>query len=184
MQPILRREFCVWKTFSLRLMNRKKLLKTIDAALAHHRAGQIDEAAALYEQVCRAAPRLFDGWYLAGALAFHRGGRLAEAIDLLSRAQRLDPRSNECKLFLGMALADSGRYAEAEKPLAAALQKLEGYPEAWDNLAKVHEALGRPHEAAECLRRVLALQPQRADIRQRIDDLAMNGAVPEFRAAV
>lgn len=164
-------------------MNRKKLLKTLDAALAHHRAGQIDEAAGLYAQVCRAAPRLFDGWYLAGALAFHRGGHLEQAIDFLSRAHRIDPRSQECKLFLGMALADAGRHLEAEKPLASALQKLTGYPEAWENLANVHEALGRPAEAAECLRRVIALQPQRSEIQQRLDNLTAADTGAELRAA-
>jgi tetratricopeptide (TPR) repeat protein len=165
-------------------MNRKKIAQTLDRALAHHRAGEIDQAAALYIQVCRAAPRLFDGWYLAGALAFQRGGHLEQAIDYLSRAQRLDPRSNECKLFLGMALADAARYAEAEKPLTAALQKLEGYPEAWENLAGVYEALGRPAQAADCLHRVLALQPHRSEIRQRIDDLTNGIDDPELRAAV
>jgi tetratricopeptide (TPR) repeat protein len=165
-------------------MNRKKITQTLDRALAHHRAGEIDEAAALYLQVCRAAPRLFDGWYLAGALAFQRGGHLEQAIDYLSRAQRLDARSNECKLFLGMALADAGRYAEAEKPLAAAVQKLEGYPEAWENLADVYEALGRSAQAAECLRRVLTLQPHRSEIQQRLDDLANAAGEPELRAAV
>jgi Tfp pilus assembly protein PilF len=72
---------------------------------------------------------------------------------------------------------------EAEKPLTAALQKLAGYPEAWENLANVHEALGRPAEAVECLRRVLALQPQRADVQRRLDELLAAGTGPELRVA-
>jgi|GEM_PF-3162792 Putative Zn-dependent protease, contains TPR repeats len=155
-------------------MNRRKLQNTLDAALASHRAGQIEEAARLYAQVCHAAPRLFDGWYLAGALAFQRGGHLEEAIDYLTRALRLQPASVDCKLFLGMALADAGRYEEAEKPLRAALAKHKGFPEAWENLANVLCALGRPAaEAIECLRRSLALEPGRIELQQRIDELLM-----------
>lgn len=152
-------------------MNRKKILSAIEQALAQHRAGRIEEAARTYADVCRSAPRFFDAWYLAGALAFQRGGHLREAIDLLTRALRLKPDSAECKLFLGMALADAGRHAEAEKPLRSAVQKLPGFAEAWENLANVTGALGRPNEAIDCLRRALVLQPGRADIRQRLDAL-------------
>lgn len=152
-------------------MNQKKILNSIELALEHHRAGQIEEAARIYADVCRAAPRFFDAWYLAGALAFQRGGHLPEAVELLSRALRLKPNSAEAKLFLGMALADAGRFVEAEKWLKSATQKLPGFPEAWENLANAVCALGRPVEAIECLRRVLVLQPNRDDVRRRIDEL-------------
>ena len=160
-------------------MNRNKVLNLTDRALEAHKAGRIEEAAAIYKQVCQAAPRFFDAWYLAGALAFQRGGHLPEAVQLLSRALRLNPQSAECKLFLGMALVDSGRHAEAEKPLKAAVQKLPGYAEAWEGLANVACALGRPVEAVEHLRRVVAMLPDRADVRQRLDQLLAEIEAPE-----
>lgn len=165
-------------------MNRKKILNTIEQALAHHQAGRIDEAARTYAEVCRAAPRFFDAWYLAGALAFQRGGHLREAIELLTRALRLKPDSVECKLFLGMALADAGRHAEAEKPLRAAVQKLPGFAEAWENLANVVCALGRSDEAVGYMRRALVLQPGRADLRERLDALLAGREVPVAVAQV
>ena len=165
-------------------MNRNKVLSTIDRALEHHRAGRLDEAARTYADVCRAAPRFFDAWYLAGALAFQRGGHGREAIDLLTRALRLKPDSAECKLFLGMALADAGRHAEAEKPLRAAVQKLPGFAEAWENLANVACALGRTNEGIEHLRRALVLQPGRSDIRQRLDVLLAGRETAEAVARV
>lgn len=152
-------------------MNRNKVLNSIGLALEHHKAGRIEEAARTYAQVCRAAPHFFDAWYLAGALAFQRGGHLPQAIEFLSRALRLNPQSAECKLFLGMALVDAGRHAEAEKPLKAALQKLPAYAEAWESMANVACALGHPVEAVDCLRQVIALLPDRADVRQRLDIL-------------
>lgn len=152
-------------------MNRKKLAHLIDTALAHHRAGRLEEAAQLYAEVCQATPRFFDAWFLAGALAFHRGGHLEQAIEYLNRALRLDPGSAKCKLFLGMALADAGRFAEAEKPLAAAVQKLPTYPEAWENLAKIYAALGNTRGEAEALRRLLEFRPDNAEIRERLEIL-------------
>lgn len=136
---------------------RLDLERTLNTALALHKAGKSDEAACLYAQVRRAVPTLFDGWFLAGALAF-QVGRLDDAVTLLTRAERLSPDSAECQLFLGMALADLGRYAEAELPLRTALAKHPSFPEAWENLAKAMFSLGRPTEATVCLRRMLELQ--------------------------
>lgn len=153
-------------------MNRKTIQVSLNAALACHKAGKLEEAARMYAQVCRSAPSSFDAWYLAGALAFHRGGHLDQAIDYLTRALRLRPGSVDCQLFLGMALADEGRYAEAEKPLRTALMTHRSFPEAWESLANVFSALGRPTaDTVDCLRRALALAPNRMDLRQRIDEL-------------
>jgi len=169
-------------------MNQRKLQQTLELGLAHHQRGEAEEAARLYAQVRQAAPRLFDGWHLAGALAYQQG-RTAEAVELLSRARRLDPASAPCKLFLGMALADLGRFAEAESPLRSALQALPDHPEAWINLARTVQALGRPgREGVDCLRRAVALEPGRAEIHERLGELVaasdgLPAAEPHFRRA-
>jgi superkiller protein 3 len=135
-------------------MNRKTLHRTLDTALEYHHSGRLEEAARLYAQVCRSAPQLFDAWYLAGTLAVHRD-RPEEAVPLLTRAIRLSPGSTKCKLFLGMALADLGRFAEAERPLRDALAKHPDYPDAWDNLNKTMQALAESDETAS-LRKLLS----------------------------
>ncbi len=149
------------------LMNKKTLLRTLDSAVTAHKSGQHQEAERLYAQVRQGAPRLFDGWYLSGVLAVH-ADRPADAVPFLTQALQLDKGSAEGRLFLGMALADLGRYAEAVKPLRSALEKLPEHPEAWENLAKALAATGRPSEADECLRRVLAMQPHRSDVREKL----------------
>lgn len=149
------------------LMNKKTLLRTLDAAVTAHKSGQHQEAERLYAQVREGAPRLFDGWYLSGVLAVH-ADRPADAVPFLLHALQLDKSSAETRLFLGMALADLERYAEAVKPLRSALEKLPDHPAAWENLAKSLAATGRPAEADECLRRVLAMQPHRADVREKL----------------
>jgi predicted Zn-dependent protease len=126
-------------------MNKKTLTRTLDTALDHHKAGRHAEAEMLYARVRQAAPRLFDGWFLAGALALH-SDRQADALPLLTRALQIEPTSSKCRLFLGMALADVGRFEEAEKHLRAGLQKHPDHPEAWDNLAKCLTELGRHGE--------------------------------------
>lgn len=149
------------------LMNKKTLQRTLDAAVTAHKSGQHAEAERLYAQVRQGAPRLFDGWYLSGVLAVHED-RPADAVPFLTQALQLDKSSAETRLFLGMALADLGRFAEAVKPLRAALEKLPDHPEAWENLANSLAATGRPSEANECLRRVLAMQPHRVDVREKL----------------
>lgn len=149
------------------LMNKKTLQRTLDAAVTAHKSGQHQEAERLYALVREGAPRLFDGWYLSGVLAVH-ADRPADAVPFLTHALQIDKSSAETRLFLGMALADLQRYAEAVKPLRSALEKLPDHPAAWENLAKSLAATGRSAEADECLRRVLAMQPDRADVREKL----------------
>lgn len=141
-------------------MQHKQFARTLETALALQQSGDVEQARKLYTQIRRAAPRVFDCWYLSGALAFQTG-RLDEAIEFLTRARQIDPQHAGCKLFLGMALADAGRFVEAEKPLRAAVEKFPHKAEAWFNLARTLRALPRPEsEAAECERRAEALQGQ------------------------
>jgi tetratricopeptide (TPR) repeat protein len=166
-------------------MNHKQLERTLNEACRLHRAGQLAEAVALYAQARRAAPMVYDCWYLAGTLELHRDCP-AEAIPLLTRALQLargGPAAAQCRLFLGMAYADAGRPAEAVAPLRAALAKHPGYDEAWEALAGALLALGRQEEAADCLQGLLDLKPGRVDIRERLEELRAN-AVPTELAGV
>ncbi|HEY4300937.1 MAG TPA: tetratricopeptide repeat protein [Candidatus Didemnitutus sp.] len=169
-------------------MNQRKIQQAIESALALHQRGELDEAARLYAEVRHNAPNRFDAWHLAGALEFQRG-RLPEAVELLNRARRLDSQSVPCKLFLGMALADLGRFAEAEKPLQSALEKMPGHAEAWLNLARAHRALGRPAaDIVAALRRAAALEPDRAGTQEQLGEALAAGdglvaAEPHFRRA-
>lgn len=169
-------------------MNQRKIQNTVQTALALHQRGDLAEAARLYDEVCRNAPRLFDGWHLSGALAFQQG-RTTEAVERLQRARRIDPTSAPNKLFLGMALADLGQFAEAEKPLRAALEKFPEQGEGWLNLARCARALGRPAEdAIASLRRAIAVQPDRAATHEELGELlvateGLAAAEPHFRRA-
>jgi predicted O-linked N-acetylglucosamine transferase (SPINDLY family) len=166
-------------------MNRKQLQRTLEAAIEHQKGGRHAEAERLYAQTRRSAPNVFDPWYLSGTLALH-DGRLEDAVSFLTKALRLDGTAANAKLFLGMALADLKRYAEAEKPLRAALQKIPGYPDAWENMATTLRELGQPAEAAECLRKALELRPDRGETHLALGTLVATlqgvaAAEPHFR---
>jgi superkiller protein 3 len=156
-------------------MNRNQLQKVLETAIEHQKAGRHDEAEALYAQVRRDKPKLYDGWYLSGTLAFQRGGHLEQAVEYLSRARQLDRQAAECSLFLGMALADLGRYEDAIKPLQSALKKYPAKAEAWENLAKSLEGLSRKAEAIDAWEHALALQPTRGEWRERLEALRSRG---------
>lgn len=169
-------------------MNQKQRNFLLEEALALHKAFQHDEAERLYAQVRRECPRDFDAWFLSGAMAFQRGGHLEKAAELLEKARRLKPDSIECRMFLGMALADLGRHAEAEPHLSRALKKAPHQAEAWENLARCQQAAGNLTDAAASMERFVSLQPTNASAHEQLGELvaAAKGfpaAEPHFRNA-
>lgn len=170
-------------------MNQKQRNSLLDEALKLHREFQHAAAEKIYAKVRRECPRDFDAWFLSGAMAFQRGGHLEEAVRFLEKARRLKADSIECRLFLGMSLADLSRFAEAEPHLVQALKKVTTKPEAWENLALCQKALGRPFDAIESLRKSVALQPGSASAHELLGEMLAKvegfaKAEPSFRRAV
>ena len=169
-------------------MNHKQRTNLLEEALSLHQAHQHDEAERIYAKVRRERPKDFDAWYLSGAMAFQRGGHLEESVELLQKARKLNADSVECRMFLGMALADLGRHTEAEPHLVRALKKIPHMAEMWENLARCQRALGLPHEALESLGKFAQIQPTNATAHELLGELAavVNGfasAEPHFRKA-
>ena len=169
-------------------MNHKQRTHLLEEALSLHQSHQHDEAERIYSKVRRECPKDFDAWYLSGAMAFQRGGHLEEAVALLQKARKLNSDSVECRMFLGMALADLKRYTEAEPHLIRALKKSPHMAEIWENLARCQKAMGLPHAALESLEKFTALQPSNAHAHELLGELAavVNGfaaAEPHFRMA-
>ena len=162
-------------------MNHKQRTNLLEEALSLHKAHQHDEAERIYAKVRRDCPRDFDAWYLSGAMAFQRGGHLEEAVELLQKARKLNADSVECRMFLGMALADLGRHAEAEPHLVRALKKSPHMAEMWENLARCQRAMGLPQEALESLGKFAEIQPTNANARELLGELA--AVVNGFAAA-
>lgn len=135
-----------------------QLQRLIQDALAHHRAGRLEQAGQLYARVRTLMPNNFDAVQLSGVVELQLG-RPAEAAELLARAMKLDPRSAACAMRLGVALTSCGRAAEAERYSRLAVQLDPKFAEGWSNLATCLKTQDRLHEAIECHHRALTLKP-------------------------
>jgi Flp pilus assembly protein TadD len=74
----------------------------LQAALAHHQAGRLDEAEQLYRRVLAREPRHAAAFHLLGVTALQRG-RLETAVEQISAAIRLNATRAPFHCHLGEA---------------------------------------------------------------------------------
>jgi len=96
-----------------------------EQALAHHRGGRLDEAAALYRDVLDSEPAHFGALHLLGVIEAQRS-RYAEAARLIEHAIRVDPNVAAAHANLGNARHALGAFDAA---LASFEQALALQPE-------------------------------------------------------
>ncbi|HEY8747234.1 MAG TPA: tetratricopeptide repeat protein [Tepidisphaeraceae bacterium] len=131
-----------------------------DLAVAHHRAGRLGEAEALYRHVLTTARQAEVYNNLGGVLADQ--GRRQEAIDEYRRALSLDPRFAEASNNLGLMLLEMGQVPDAMGAFREALRLRPDFPEAQYNLGNAHKAIGETGPAIQSYRRCLAIRPDMA----------------------
>ncbi|MPY70171.1 MAG: tetratricopeptide repeat protein [Alphaproteobacteria bacterium] len=122
--------------------------RNLAAALDHHGAGRLDEAAALYERVIEAAPDHAAALHNLGVVRAQSGDPAA-AIALFERALAAKPDYPQAHLNLGSALRETGRLEEAAEALGRALALDPGLYPAHFARALALAALGRDEEAME-----------------------------------
>ncbi len=139
------------------------------AAINHHRAGRIDQAAAAYREGLRHAPRHADALHLLGVIEAQRG-RLDDAVPLLRQAALLSPNSAEISLNLANALLATGQANTALDAYRAALRLRPGFREAREGLlgalnriAAFLESENRGGETIPLWREAIALSPDTED---------------------
>jgi tetratricopeptide (TPR) repeat protein len=133
----------------------------LQTALAHHRAGRLGDAEALYCSLLVDDPRNADALNLLGVLADAKGDSERGA-DLIAQAiaVRDFPRFRN---NLGMVLGRLGRHQAALAAYAEALALWPAYPEALNNRGAALQALGRPEEAAASFRAAIGARPDYAE---------------------
>jgi len=131
-------------------------------AVAHHRAGRLEPARALYDQVLRAVPDHPAVLHKLGVLV-HEQGDPVRAVELIERAiaRRADDPAYHNNL--GNALRALGRPAQAEHAYRSALRLRADYAGALYNLGALLADSGRLEESNALLRRCLALSPRRVE---------------------
>jgi FkbM family methyltransferase len=136
-------------------------LPMLEQALAHHKAGRIGEAAALYEAVLTANPDEPDALHLLGVVRRDEQ-RLDEALALIERAAGLLPSQPLFQFNLGMLRRQIGLLPEAEVALREALALSPDSVEAHLELGLTLLDRRQLDEAEATLRAGLALAPEHA----------------------
>jgi predicted TPR repeat methyltransferase len=130
----------------------------LQAAIAHHRRGELDVAEAIYAELLRADPRRADALNFMGVLMVQRGER-ERALELLKKASTIAPREPGVWNNLGNALLSLGKLPEAEKAFRRSLA-LADSAEAWTNIARIQRRRQEWSRSEASARRALALAPR------------------------
>jgi protein O-GlcNAc transferase len=131
--------------------------QTLAAAMAHHRAGRLNDAERLYRLVCDHDPQNARVFHLLGVVAHQL--RRPDAASLVGRAVMLDPDFAEAHNDRGVILATQGSFAEALSCFERAVALNPGYNEARNNLGRGLRSLGRHEEALTQFELVLRSMP-------------------------
>jgi len=134
-------------------------LRTVRAGFAHHQAGRLRRAAALYRKALRKNPDDANALHLLGVIAY-QFGEVGTALRLIERALPELPEVPDVHLNYGNALREVGRLAEAGTSYRRALALNPDYGMAHNNLAA---ALNQQQELAAGLassERAIALIPE------------------------
>ncbi len=132
-----------------------------DAAIALHRAGDLEGAERGYRAALAADAAEPRATQMLGVLAFQTG-RPTLAVELLRRAAELAPDSAECHGNLGLVLAAAGHAVEAMAAYRRAVSIKPDFAEAHVNLGNGLRQAGDAAAAIEAYRRATAACPDLA----------------------
>ncbi len=143
---------------------------SLQTALAHHQAGRLAEAVAIYQRILEVSPDDVEALRWLGS-AVGQMGDICAAVSLLSRAHALAPDHVEVLL----SLATMQRAAQAYEPaLACYEQALALRPQSSVALygkGTTLQRMGRAQEAMAALRLAVALAPDHAQAHLNLADL-------------
>ena len=135
--------------------------------LAHHQAGRLNEAVAIYRRILDQLPKDPDALHYLGVALF-QGGATEQAIDHLRRAVKGKPWSGEAFNHLGCALLSDVRLEEAENAFQTACILAPFFAAPQFNRATVFAAQGRKDRAVKIFERACVLQPDNAAWRVKL----------------
>lgn len=162
--------------------------EAFETALAHHQAGRIAEAAALYQQVLQADPRHIDALHLLGVAA-HQSGHNEKAVQYISRAIALGGGDPVFHGNLGEAYQALGKLDEAARCYRQALRLDPSAPQAHLRLGDIHRVQGRFDSAELEYQEALRLRPAYADALEKLGVVLRErgdpaGAIAHFEQAL
>ncbi len=129
------------------------------SAIKLHRAGNVEQARQLYEQILQSDPRHSDVLYFLG-LVYRQTGQLAKAADYLRRAIEIDPTQAEYFGNLSEALHGLKQLPEAIDCCSEAARLAPQKFEAHGRLGDFLQEAGRLEEAIASYREAAKIQPR------------------------
>lgn len=139
-------------------MSQSPLDQMIEAAVAHHRAGNLHLAEPIYRQVLAADPNHPDALNLLGVLA-RQTGHAEASRDLIQRAINLRPDNVMYRCNLAEVLTSLGQLDDAITLLRPIVATHPNFFQAWINLATALSGKGFYAEATTASEKALSLQP-------------------------
>jgi len=134
---------------------------TIETGFDRLRAGRLQEAAAIANQLLSANPNHHGALNLSGLIALSQGER-ERAVRLLQRAVKLNHSEPIYQCNLGAAYRQSHRYNEAISACQKALKLRPNYPNALTTLASTYFASEQYEEALATYEQAIAIAPEQA----------------------
>jgi tetratricopeptide (TPR) repeat protein len=136
-------------------------------AVRLHQAGDLDQAATLYQRVLKGNPRQPDALHLLGVVR-HQQGDHRRALDLIAGALAEVGDNAAFRNSLGSVLLALGRLDEAEAALRQAIAAAPANAQAHNNLGNVLMRRGRPADAVALYERAITLNPGYAEAQSNL----------------
>ncbi|MGA2671698.1 MAG: tetratricopeptide repeat protein [Terracidiphilus sp.] len=153
----------------------------LQKAVAHHQAGQLRQAEALYRQILQISPGQPDALHLLGVMAC-QVGRYETALELIDQAILINPRVADYHSNRANALHALERYAEEVESCDRAIRLKPESAEAHSNRSNALNGLRRYQEALESCDKAILLKPEFAKAYGNRGN-ALNG-LRQYQAAV
>ena len=130
--------------------------------IAHHQAGRLAEAEALYRRVLAVQPRHFDSLHLLGVIAHQRGNNV-DAVRQIDAALTLNSNIAGAHSNRGNALLALGRFEDAIASYDRAIALQPDFAGAFYNRGNALREMDRLEDALASYDRAVALAPDHAD---------------------
>ncbi|OGA66705.1 MAG: hypothetical protein A3F77_03845, partial [Betaproteobacteria bacterium RIFCSPLOWO2_12_FULL_67_28] len=166
----------------MRAERRSDASGTLQAALAHHQAGDLSQAESLYQQVLLTEPRHPVALHYSGILAHQRGNH-ALAVDLIGRSLAIRADDAEAHFNLGTIFQQQGDLRAAVRCYRNALRINPDAAEAHINLGNTLKDLGEADQALACYRRAVSIRPEDAAAHFNFGNLCWDQGNPGEAAA-
>lgn len=168
--------------------NKERIVALVGQALSHHRAGRLDTARQLYEQLLAQQPDHGDALHLYGCLCDDMG-QVERAAELLQRAVKRNPAAYPYFYNLGNVLSKLGRLNEAIASYKSALRLKPSYAVASNNLGRTLARQGNLDGAGRAFGDAIRSSKGYADPHFNLavilqDTGQLDAAIVHYRAAI